>query len=101
MKWLLLLILLATLVSPAVACRYVTMGFNGEEIVTMVWNWLKQRLGKPTSRKIKELEERIEGGEFRFSESWIVTNQKYSEGVLKSRLAKRRRRMSRKKAEER
>jgi hypothetical protein len=82
-------------------CQKVTMGFYGEEIVTMVWNWLKQRLGKPTSRKIKELEERIEGGEFRFFRKLDSSNQKYSEEVLKSRLAKRCRRMSRKKAEER
>jgi hypothetical protein len=37
-----------------------------EKIVTMVWNWLKQKLKKSTSRKIKELEKRIESGEFKF-----------------------------------
>jgi hypothetical protein len=36
------------------------------KLVTIVWSWLKQRLEKSTSRKIKELEEKMESGEFKF-----------------------------------
>jgi len=46
-------------------------------LVKAIISKLKQKQQNPNS-KIKELERRMESGEFKFFKSWTVLNQKYS-----------------------